>query len=95
MKKLILTALITLTTLAAFNTETTNTQYSETAIVTEIYNGCATAETASGIEFSFYAEDFMIGDLVNMTLEDIYGTPEIEDDIPLEITYAGTLKMFR
>ena len=65
--------------------------YPNIGIVTNIdsESDIVTVTTFDGHQFEFYeVEDWMVGDIAGMTLYD-NGTPEVEDDIILDVQYLG------
>lgn len=65
--------------------------YTTTGIVTDIdkESDIVTVSDFNGHQFEFYeVEDWLPGDIASMVMYD-NGTPEVEDDIILDVTYVG------
>ena len=66
-----------------------NDLYPATGVITDISDDVVTYEDFNGFKWQFYgAEDFSIGDVVSVMMND-NNTPEIFDDEIVKVRYSG------
>lgn len=76
-----------------FKTETKHSkEYPQTMVVTHVneYIDSVTIETATGYQYSFWGiEDYQIGDVVAVTMNDNATENDITDDKIVEVRFSG------
>lgn len=91
MKKLILGLVLGI----ALVTPSTESTYPSTLIVTNVIEGgryeddVITAETPTGISYTFEGDDLEVGDLVSVIMSDNSTPHDIKDDRIIAARYAG------